>query len=339
MRKALGLLALAATTSAALAACSPGGSGSGEPAAEGLQKVNIAFSNPTIFTTGLPFYVAEAKGFYKEAGLDVSATFTGGGSETVQAVVSGSADIGTETSGASAVGAFDSGAPIKIISASTTGLDLQWFAEADSGLTKRADLAGKKMGYSATGASSHVGVLALSALLESEGLSPIQAEAIGGPPDNLTAVQTDQIAAGWTQPPFFLDKVAAGELVLVADGSEIRDYADVAMRVNIANSKWLADNGEAATTFLEVQQRSWDFIFENPEEAVQIWKEAADLELTEEVLLTTFDYYERDELRIQPLDGREVLLDDAVEFGFADEPLTDDEVSQLFDDSYLPEES
>lgn len=337
MRKALGLVAIVATTSAALAACSPGESS--EPAAEGTQEVNIAFSNPTIFTTGLPYYVADAKGFYDEAGLDVSATFTGGGSETVQAVVSGSADIGTETSGAAAVGAFVSGAPIKIISASTTGLDLQWFAEADSGLTSRADLAGKKMGYSATGASSHVGVLALSALLESEGLPPVQPEAIGGPPDNLTAVQTDQIAAGWTQPPFFLDKVAAGELVLVADGSEIGDYADVAMRVNIGNTNWLADNAEAATTFLEVQQRSWDWIFENPEEAVQIWKEAADLELTEEVLLTTFDYYERDEMRIQPLDGQEVLLEDAVEFGFADEPLTDEEVEQLFDDSYLPEES
>lgn len=337
MRKALGLVALVATTSAALAACSPGESS--ESASEGVQQVNIAFSNPTIFTTGLPFYAADAKGFYEEAGLEVSATFTGGGSETVQAVVSGSADIGTETSGASAVGAFDSGAPIKIISASTTGLDLQWFAEADSGLTARADLAGAKMGYSATGASSHVGVLALSALLESEGLAPIQAEAIGGPPDNLTAVQTDQIAAGWTQPPFFLDRVASGELVLVADGSEIRDYADVAMRVNIANTNWLEDNADAATTFLEVQQRSWDWIFENQQEAVQIWIEAADLELTEEVLLTTFDYYERDELRIQPLDGREVILEDAVEFGFADQPFTDEQVEQLFDDSYLPEES
>lgn len=336
MRKALGLVALTAT-SAVLAACSPGGTGS--PEAEGTTRVNIAFSNPTIFTTGLPFYVAEAKGFYEEAGLDVSATFTGGGSETVQAVVSGSADIGTETSGPSAVGAFDSGAPIKIISASTTGLDLLWFAEADSGLTSRTDLAGQRMGYSATGASSHVGVLALSELLESEGLPPIQAEAIGGPPDNLTAVQTDQIAAGWTQPPFFLDRVASGELVVVANGREIRDYADVAMRVNIANANWLADNGDAATTFLEVQQRSWDWIFENPEEAVQIWKEAADLDLAEDVLLTTFDYYERDELRIQPLDGREVILEDAVEFGFADQPFTDEQVEQLFDDSYLPEES
>ncbi|MBA3523409.1 MAG: ABC transporter substrate-binding protein [Geodermatophilaceae bacterium] len=335
MRKALATITALATASFAVAGCSP--PGSPQAADEGLTQVDIAFSNPTIFTTGLPYYVATDQGFYEEAGISVTATFTGGGSETVQAVVSGSADIGTETSGAAAIGAFTSDAPIKIISASTTGLDLQWFALPDSGLTGRRDLAGQRMGYSATGSSSHIGVLALSALLESEGLAPIQAEAIGGPPDNLTAVQTDQIDAGWTQPPFFLDKVASGELVLVADGAEIGDYADVAMRVNIGNVSWLEDNADAARAFLEVQQRSWDWIFDNPEEAVKIWRTAADLDLTEEVLLTSFDYYERDELRIAPLDGQDVLIEDAVEFGFAEEPLSDEQVSELFDLSYLPE--
>lgn len=334
MRKTPATAAILAALLAASACAAPGGD---DATAEGLTQVDIAFSNPTIFTTGLPYYVAEDQGFYEDAGLSVDATFTGGGSETVQAVVSGSADIGTETSGASAIGAFTSDAPIKIVSASTTGLDLQWFAEADSGLQDRSDLAGKRMGYSSTGSSSHVGVLALSELLESEGLNPIQAEAIGGPPDNLTAVQTDQIAAGWTQPPFFLDQVANGELVLVADGSEIGDYADVAMRVIIGNTPWLEENPEAATAFLETHARAWDWIFENPEEAVAIWKEAAELETSEEVLVTSFDYYEREELRIEPLDGRDVLIEDAVKFGFAEEPLTDDEVDELFDLSYLPE--
>ncbi|RZU30834.1 ABC transporter substrate-binding protein [Blastococcus saxobsidens] len=335
MRKTLATMTLLTTASVAVAGCSaPGGN---EPTEEGETQVNLAFSNPTIFTTGLPYYVATAQGFYEEAGLSVDATFTGGGSETVQAVVSGSADIGTETSGAAAIGAYTSGAPIDIIAASTTGLDLQWFAEPDSGLENRADLAGKRMGYSSTGSSSHIGILALSELLEAEGLAPAQPESIGGPPDNLTAVQTDQIDAGWTQPPFFLDRVANGELVLVADGAEIGDYADVAMRVIIGNETWLEENPETATTFLEVHDRTWDWIFDNPEEAATIWKEAADLELSEEVLLTSFDYYDREELRIAPLDGRDVLLDDAVEFGFAEQPLTDEEVNDLFNLSYLPE--
>ncbi|WP_375000855.1 ABC transporter substrate-binding protein [Aeromicrobium sp. CTD01-1L150] len=334
MRKVLTALTLLTTASLTAAACSPPGSSDSE---DGLTQVDIAFSNPTIFTTGLPYYVAVDQGFYEDAGLSVDATFTGGGSETVQAVVSGSADIGTETSGPSAIGAYTSDAPIKVVAASTTGLDLQWFAEPDSGLEDSADLAGKTMGYSATGASSHIGVLALSAMLEDEGLPAIQAEAIGGPPDNLTAVQTDQIDAGWTQPPFFLDQVADGDLVVVADGGEIGDYADVAMRVIIGNTSWLEESPEAATTFLEVHDQTWAWIFDNPEEAVAIWKEAADLEPAEDVLLTSFDYYDREQLRIAPLDGRDVILDDAVDYGFAEEPLTEDEIDELFDLSYLPE--
>jgi NitT/TauT family transport system substrate-binding protein len=300
--------------------------------------VRLAFSNPTIFTTGFPYYVARDQGFYEDAGLQVEAVFTGGGAETVQAVVSGSADIGTETSGPAAIGSFSQGAPIKIISASTTGLDLFWFAEADGPIDSPEDLAGKKVGYSSTGSSSHIGVLALSEELESKGLEPIQAEAIGGPADNFTAVRTGQIAAGWSQPPTFTDEVNDGELEIVARGSEIGEYEDVAIRVNIANARWAERCPETVRRFLEVQERSWDWIFDNQEEAVRIWKQAAELEDSEEVLLNSFDYYDREDLRLAPLEGRETLIEDARRFGFLEEDLSEKQINELFDLSYLPEE-
>lgn len=267
----------------------------------------------------------------------MEATFTGGGSETVQAVVSGSADIGTETSGPAAIGSFSQGAPIKVISASTTGLDLFWFAEADSPYDGRGDLAGQRVGYSSTGSSSHVGVLGLSEALEDEGLEPIQAEAIGGPADNFTAVTTGQIAAGWSQPPTFTEEVDNGKLKIVAEGSEIGEYEDVAIRINIANAQWAEQNPEAVRSFLEVQQRSWDWIFDNREEAVRIWKEAADLQESEDILLNSFDYYERADLRIAPLDGRETLIEDARRFEFLEGDLSEEQINELFDLSYLPE--
>ena len=335
MRKALATAAVVATAATSAAACSV--PGTSEPAEEGVAQLDLAFSHPTLFTTGLPYYVATEKGFYDDAGLSVDATVTGGGSETVQAVVSGSADIGLETGAATAIGAYVSGAPIRIIAASTTGLDLLWFADADGGISEPTDLAGQKVGYSTEGSSTHIGVLALSSQLESEGLEPIQAEAIGGVPDQLTAVQTDQIAAGWTTPPFFLDKIADGELVVAAEGADIGDYKDVAIRVIIGHVPWLEENPEAARAFLEVQAQAWDWIFENPEEAVKIWKEAADLELPEDVLLKTFDYYDRENVRIAPLDGRDVILEDALKFGFTKEPLSEEQANELFDLSYLPE--
>ena len=316
----------------ALAGCG-GGSQEG-----GTDTVRLAFSNPTLFTTGFPFYVARDQGFYEDAGLEVEANFTGGGAETVQTVVSGSSDIGTETSAPAAIGAFSQGAPIKIISASTTGLDLFWFAQADGPYNSREDLAGQKVGYSATGSSSHVGVLSLSDELVAQGLEAIEAEAVGGPSENYTAVQTDQIAAGWSQPPFFLEEVDNGELGIVARGSDIGEYRDVAVRVNIVNTQFAEHNPETVRRFLEVQQRAWDWIFDNPEEAVRVWKEAAELAESEEMLLTSFDYYDRETMRLAPLDGQETLIEDARRFGFLEDDLSEGQINELFDLSYLPEE-
>lgn len=304
----------------------------------GTDNVQLAFSNPTIFTTGFPFYVAQDQGFYEDADLEVEATFTGGGAESVQAVVAGSADIATETSASAAIGAYAEDAPIRVVSASTTGLDLFWFSEADSPYNSREDLAGQGIGYSTTGASSHIGVLSLSGELVDEGLEEVQAEAIGGPTDNLTAVQTGQIAAGWSQPPFFLQQVEDGALEIIAEGSEIGEYQDVAVRINIANAQFAEQNPETVRRFLEVQQRSWDWIFDNQQEAVGIWAEAADLEESEEALLTSFDFYEREDLRIAPLDGRQTLIEDAQRFGFLEENLSEEQINELFDLSYLPED-
>lgn len=335
MRRSTGkLIAISVVAAMIAAGC---GSGDSESSGGETETVNMAFSHPTIFTTGFPYYVAKEKGFYEDANLEVEGTFTGGGSETVQSVVSGSADVGTETSAPAAIGAYSEGASIKIVSASTTGLDLFWFSKADSPIEAREDLAGKKVGYSSTGSSSHVGVRALSDSLE-DGLEPIEAESVGGPSSNFTAVQTGQIAAGWSQPPFFVKEAEDGELKIIAEGSEIGEYQGVAIRTVIANSQWAEQNPEALRRFLEVQKRSWDWIFNNQQEAVQIWKERGELEESEEVLLSSFDFYERENMRLAPLEGRQTIVRDAVRFGFVQERPSEEELNELFDLSYLPED-
>ncbi len=333
-RSAWKLITILLVTGMGSIGCGGGGGQEGEE----LQPVQLAFSNTTIFTTGFPYYVAQDQGFYEEDGLQVEATFTGGGAETVQAVVSGSADIATETSAAAAIGSFAQGAPIKIVSASTTGLDLFLFAEADSPYSSPEDLAGQTAGYSSTGSSSHIMGLALSDRLVDQGLEPIQDEAVGGPSDNYTAVTTGKIASGWSQPPFFLEEVDNEELQIVALGSQIGEYEDVAVRVNIANSDFVEESPETVRTFLEAQQRTWDWIFDNQEEAVRIWREAADLELSEEVLLRSFDFYDREDMRLAPLGGQETLIEDAQRFGFLEEDLSEEQINELFDLNYAPEQ-
>lgn len=64
-----------------------------------LEKVRIAEVTRSIFYA--PQYVALAKGFFKEEGLDVSLTTTPGGDKTMTALLSGGVDValvGSETS-------------------------------------------------------------------------------------------------------------------------------------------------------------------------------------------------------------------------------------------------
>lgn len=303
---------------------------------EELETMQLAFSHPTIFTTGMPFYVAQDQGFYEEAGLEVDPVFTDGGAAGVQAVVAGDAAISTELGGSSVLGAYSEGAPVRIIAPSTTGLDLFWFSKADSPYEDGEDLAGQQVGYSSIGASSHIGVLALNDSLVQQGLEEVEAESIGGPPDQFTAVQTDQIAAGWSQPPFFLNEIEEGELDIVAQGDELAEYQDVAVRVIIANAREAEQNPEQISAFLEAHGNTWDWIFENQEEAVSIWREAAELEDDVETLMTSFDFYERENFRLAPIGGRDTIVEDAERLGFVEEELTEEQLDEVFDTSYVP---
>src|SRR6266481_2329712 len=72
-------------------------------------------------------------GFFKKHGLVLEIFYTQGAGETQQAVISGSADIGTGIGTFNTFGAFAKGAPIRVIAATHTGAnDLTWYVKADS---------------------------------------------------------------------------------------------------------------------------------------------------------------------------------------------------------------
>jgi NitT/TauT family transport system substrate-binding protein len=72
-------------------------------------------------------------GFFKKHGLVLEIFYTQGAGEIQQAVISGSADIGTGVGTFNTFGAFAKGAPIRVIAATHTGAnDLTWYVKADS---------------------------------------------------------------------------------------------------------------------------------------------------------------------------------------------------------------
>lgn len=313
----------------ALAGCG-GGSGGAAKDSEGLTKVRVASLTPTVFTVGLPQAVAEARGFYKEEGIVVKPIYTDGGGANTQAIASGNADISTQTGTSAVLAAVSNGAKLKIIGSGFRGIDGLWLAEPDSKYKSIDDLSGATLGYTSPGSSSNVAIEALSAILKGKGLKAAKGEPIGDTSDQLTAMSTGQIDGAYTNPPVALDKVKSGELKIILDGfSDIPAYNEVSTRVSFASEDFIKNNPDAVDAWLRAMEKTWDWIFENQAEAAQIWIEAGGLDLTEEQIVDTFGYYNRELLASTPIMGLDKSAADAVSFGSLKKPMPKDELDAL----------
>src|SRR5690242_19538053 len=134
--------------------------------------------------------IGQRAGIFKKHGLTLELVYTQGAGETQQAVISGSVDIGIAAGVMGVLGAFSKGAPVRVISAETTGAgDLYWYVKADSPIKSLKDTDGKTLAYSTNGSSTH-GVV--TAFLKEYGLKA-KPTAMGGPAANLTAFMSGQV--------------------------------------------------------------------------------------------------------------------------------------------------
>ena len=79
-------------------------------------------------------------GIFKKHGLVLENTGTAGAGETMQPVISGSADIGAGVGVAGVMRAFSKGAPVRILAPAFTGTgDLYWYVKADSKIKSLKD--------------------------------------------------------------------------------------------------------------------------------------------------------------------------------------------------------
>jgi len=106
--------------------------------------------------------LGQRAGIFKKHGLVLDIFGTSGGGETLQAVISGSADLTVGIGTAAVLRAYSKGAPIRVIGVNFTGAgDLYWYVRADSPIKRLADASdATTIAYSASGSSSHNVVLA-----------------------------------------------------------------------------------------------------------------------------------------------------------------------------------
>ena len=271
-------------------------------------------------------------GIFRNAGIDVEITWTRGGAETLQAIITDSADLAVANGILGVIGAASKGAPVKIVSAQMTGApDLFWYVKADSAVKSMKDLDGRTMGYSRPGSSTHLVALALS---EHFGVKPKLVSA-GGVPDTRTQVMSGQIDAGWSAPPFNLDLVNDGKIRIVARGTEIPALNDQTVRVNAASVKFLTEKRDLARRFMKAYHDSIEWVYANPDKDAAFYSAFA--KVTPQIAKQTHAIFPKASVAGWPVKGLKKNLDEALQNKQLAKPMSEAEAEKLlYDFVYRP---
>jgi NitT/TauT family transport system substrate-binding protein len=268
--------------------------------------------------------VGQRAGIFKKHGLVLEIVYTQGAGETQQAVISGSVDIGIAAGVMGVMGAYSKGAPVRIISAETTGAgDLYWYVKSDSPIKSLKDTAGKTLAYSTNGSSTH-GIV--RAFMDEYKLTA-KPTAMGGPAANLTAVMSGQVDVGWAAPPFGLDQLDAKQIRIIATGNDASAFKGQTVRLNIANAQSLKDKKDAITRYMKAYRETIDCMYNDPK-CIKIYSEW--LKITEAKAKRTRDgFFPRPAVEPDKITGLDTIVKDAVKLKFTAKELTKEQLAEL----------
>jgi len=264
-------------------------------------------------------------GIFKKHGLVLDIFGTSGGGDTLQAVISGSADLTVGIGTAAVLRAYSKGAPIRVIGANFTGAgDLYWYVRADSSIKRLADANDKTtIGYSASGSSSHNVVLAF---LQELGIKATPT-ATGTQPATLTQVMSGQIDIGWSAPPFGLKELAQGKIRIIANGNDAPSLRSQTVRVDMVNADVLKRRKDTVLRFVQAYRETLNWMFSSPE-AVQIYAEETNVPV-ELAAMTRDKFQTKEAMRNDRLSDLDAVMAQAVRLKFLDKPLRKEQLAEL----------
>jgi NitT/TauT family transport system substrate-binding protein len=264
-------------------------------------------------------------GIFKKHGLVLENTGTQGAGETIQAVISGSADLGLGVGLAGAMRAFSKGAPIRVLVPAFTGTgDMYWYVRSDSPIKSLKDATeNNTIAYSTNGSSTNNIVVAF---VQELGVKA-KPTATGGPPGTLTSVMSGQVDIGWASPPFGLQEQKEGKIRLVARGSDVPSLRSQTVRVVIVNENSLKAKRDAIMRFVAAYRETVDWMYSDPK-AQEMY--AAKVKRPTELIKTTVEnFYPKSTMQSDQMADLEGAVRDAVRLKFLEKPLTKEQLTEL----------
>lgn len=274
---------------------------------------------------GFPTEVGVRSGIFKKHGIDVEILGSAGTGETMQAVISGSVDAG-EVGTLGAFAAAQKGAPLRIIGAESTGSAEFWYARSDSGIQSIQGVDGKSIAFSSNGSSTNSVV---RAFLKEHNLKAMPV-ATGSPSATLTAVLTKQVDVGWSSPPFGFQQIDDGAIRIIARGNDIASIRGQTIRVIIANAGALKAGRDLFQRYMDGRREAIELMYQENSPALGYYAEVN--KITEAMARRVREFYPKEMLLPQPIQGLEQLMVEAVALKYLSQPMTKaqlDDVMQL----------
>lgn len=238
------------------------------------QSYDLALSHYPIISTAVPVILCNEQGLYadRNIGIDEITSFSGGGT-TIRGVVTGGLPVGA--GGAPAVTqAWKAGAPVNYIGGLANTNDIDVVAPADSDIESIQDLAGKSVGYTNPGGSSHA--MLVMSLKRAEGISvdDVTLRAMGGLGETITGLNEGAIDAGWSNVTVSIPRVESGEWKRIFGTWE---YAsEIPNTVFFAGTRTIEENKEFFNQFIDAHMEANEMIKEDPSMAAELWAQHAD---------------------------------------------------------------
>jgi NitT/TauT family transport system substrate-binding protein len=210
-----------------------------------------------------PIYLALTKGWYREAGLDVTTIEPGNGTNTtIQLVNAGNYDLGEAAISNVAI-ARSKGMPVKAIATWFRKGDLALMVPANSGINGPADLKGKKIIYSTASSEGPF----LEPFLAKGGLTRSQVELLNIDPNARISTFANGQADG-----IFGSPVGTGVIINDLRHTHNILFADFGLNMPgfglFATEDMLKKKGDALRKFASVSAGAWTYAKSHPDEAV-----------------------------------------------------------------------
>jgi ABC-type nitrate/sulfonate/bicarbonate transport system substrate-binding protein len=268
--------------------------------------------------------LGQGAGIYARHGLKLEILYTQGGGETMQAVISGSADIGVGVGTYGVIGAFAKGAPVRVIGASITGAtDQYWYVLADSSVQTIKDAAGKTVAYSTNGSSTQAAVLGFQRLHDVQ----FRTVATGSAAATFTMVMTRQIEVGWASPPFGIEALDQGRIRIVAKAGEVPSLREQSPRLIVANADALARRAELFARYMRAYRETVDWMYADPA-AIQSYARLADIPVAIARRVRD-EFFAKEKLDPDHVSGLTEAMADAIAFKYLAAPLTERQLGEL----------